>query len=127
MLLMKSRPGGATAPGAGSALGDFAEELGALLGNTERKASEWLSQRTKVTEQLTAIRDKATSLLAQMGHAVADTRLPGRASAAGRGNGTSPRARKSGRRKGGISEETRMKMAEAARRRWAAVRKKAKD
>jgi len=34
-------------------LGDFAEDVGRLLGTTERKASEWLSQRTVVATKTT--------------------------------------------------------------------------
>jgi len=45
------------------ALGDFAEDLGRLLGTTERKASELLAQRKQVAENLTAIRDEASALL----------------------------------------------------------------
>lgn len=105
------------------ALGDFAEDLGTFLGNTERKASEWLSQRQNMTEQLTRIRDKADSLLSQLGI------TPAAPSAVRR----KPRVRRdsaaaSSRRSGKstlatarvVSPETRAKMADAARRRWAA-------
>jgi hypothetical protein len=51
---------------AGGKLGDFAEDLGSLLGTTERKATEWLGQRELVAARLAAIRDKASSLLTQL-------------------------------------------------------------
>ena len=44
-------------------LGDFAENLGRLLGTTERKASAWIAQRNQVAQNLTAIRDRASELL----------------------------------------------------------------
>lgn len=47
-------------------LGDFAEQVGRLVGTTERKASGWLAQRNQVAENLTAIRDKASELLTQL-------------------------------------------------------------
>lgn len=106
----------------GGALGDFAEDLGRLLGNTERKASEWLSQRTAVAETLIAIRDKADSLLSQLGVASSTGTQARRRSppattrpAGGRRGGGA--AKKSGTRV--VSAETRAKMSEAARRRWA--------
>ncbi len=46
------------------ALGDFAEDVGRLLGTTERKASEWLSQRSRRGQRswlLSAIRRKRCS------------------------------------------------------------------
>lgn len=95
----------------GRTLAGFAEDLGRLLGQTERKATEWLQQRQAVAQQLSAIRDKATDLLNQLGVEVSNR--------VGRG------ARKTGRRRRKLSKETRMKMAEAARRRWAALRKAA--
>lgn len=48
------------------ALGDFAEDVGRLLGTTERKASEWLSQRTIVARKLAAVRDRAQALLSKL-------------------------------------------------------------
>ena len=48
------------------ALGDFAEDVGRLRGTTERKASEWLSQRAVVATKLAAIRDQAQALLSKL-------------------------------------------------------------
>ncbi len=50
-----------------SRLGDLAEELGTFLGSSERKASEWLARQQELRQQLSAIRDKATALLSQLG------------------------------------------------------------
>ena len=52
-----------------SRLGDLAEELGTFLGSSERKASEWLARQQELRKQLSAIRDKATALLSQLGPA----------------------------------------------------------
>jgi hypothetical protein len=117
-------------------LGDFAEELGALLGKTERKAAEWLAQRKRVTEQLTAIRDKAASLLLQMGslgpqifpvfprrrRRLRASKTEGSAvsSAVKRGPGRPPGSK---RKRKPMSEEARARIAEAQRRRWATVKR----
>ena len=58
------------------ALGDFAEEVGRLLGTTERKASEWLRQRTVVASKLAAVRDQAQALLSKLN--AGDVLLPGK-------------------------------------------------
>jgi hypothetical protein len=50
-----------------SRLGDLAEDLGTFLGSSERKASEWLARQQELRTQLSAIRDKATALLSQLG------------------------------------------------------------
>ena len=45
----------------------LAEELGTFLGTSERKANEWLARQQQLRTQLSAIRDKATALLSQLG------------------------------------------------------------
>jgi hypothetical protein len=50
-----------------SRLGDLAEDIGTFLGSSERKASEWLARQQELRKQLSAIRDKATALLSQLG------------------------------------------------------------
>ena len=109
--------GGSRSATSESALADFAEDLGRLLGSAERKAATWLDQRKAVGDELAAIRDKASALLSQLGL------------------GESPRAPRQGRRRaarpatGGarkrrpMSAEARAKIAEAQRRRWAKVRR----
>jgi hypothetical protein len=61
-----------------SRLGDLAEELGTFLGSSERKASEWLARQQELRNQLSAIRDKATALLSQLG--------PGKEAEGGKGD-----------------------------------------
>ena len=53
-----------------SRLGDLAEDLGTFLGSSERRAGEWLARQQELRKQLSAIRDKATALLSQLGPAV---------------------------------------------------------
>jgi hypothetical protein len=95
----------------------FAEDLGRLLGTAERKASEWLNQRTSVAAQLAKIRDTAAAMLEQLGE--------GRAK--GRGKGTSkaasPRANKDAKKKPRVmSAKARAAISAAQKRRWAKVR-----
>ena len=99
-----------------SKIGDFAEDLGRLLGSAERRATEWLDQRQTVATQLTAIRDKATALLTQLGRGSSD--------APQRRKRASSAKRTSGRKKRVVSAETRAKMAAAQKKRWAAKRGK---
>jgi hypothetical protein len=47
-----------------SKLGDFAEDLGKLLGTAEAKAKGWLAQRHQITKTLEGIRDTANGLFA---------------------------------------------------------------
>ena len=63
------------------ALGDFAEDVGRLLGTTERKASEWLNQRTVVARKLAAVRDQAQALLSKLN--ASDLPLSGKGPRAG--------------------------------------------
>jgi hypothetical protein len=120
-------------------LADFAEDLGNLFGTTERKATQWLSQRENVAKQLSAIRDKASSLLQQLGSVAGESPLPWRRTkTAGRRRGRPPgsknkqttaaEAAKSTRRRKRkpMSAEARAKIAAAQRARWA-KQKKAKN
>jgi hypothetical protein len=50
-----------------SRMNSLAEDLGTFLGTSERKASEWLARQQQLRAQLSAIRDKATALLSQLG------------------------------------------------------------
>src|SRR4051794_17693942 len=95
-------------------MGDFAEDLGRLLGSAERKAAEWLDQRQTVANQLTAIRDKATALLSQLRRGSSEA--PERRKRAAGG----PAKHAKGRSKRVVSAETRARMAAAQKKRWAA-------
>jgi hypothetical protein len=74
------------------ALGDFAEDVGRLLGTTQRKTSEWLSQRAIVARKLAAVRDQAQALLSKLN--AGDVALPGKSPRAG---GTKKRTKRKGR------------------------------
>jgi hypothetical protein len=131
-------------------LADFAEDLGALLGSAQAKATTWLDQRKVISEHLKSVRDTADRLLRDLGLSAAQedqsaARRRGRppkdagvsepqqtrrgrstktastrqASAARTAPGATNGARK-GRE---MSAETRRKMSEAAKRRWAARRR----
>jgi hypothetical protein len=110
---------------------DFAEDLGTLLGTAQKKASTWLEQRSNLADQLTKIRDTADEMLGQLtgaGANMAGAVRRGRARVMktahgmglrrgpGRPKGSTNKTRKGVRT---MSEETRQKMAEAAKRRWA--------
>lgn len=47
---------------------DFAADLGKMLGHARTKAEGWLGQRATIVKNLTALRDEATKLLADLGH-----------------------------------------------------------
>jgi len=104
-------------------LEEISAEVGRLFGTTETHARKWLEQRKTLLEALGTVRDKASSLMSQLGGdnsfpwpgAKRKRGRPAKATAAGPLTDT-PRKRK-GRRK--ISDETRAKMKAAAKKRWA--------
>ena len=96
-----------------AAIGDFAEDLGRLLGTAQAKAQGWIGQRATITKSLQEIRDTASALLSELvGGAARGAR---QASAAARNAGK-------GRKKRRLSPEARNRIAEAQRKRWAAFR-----
>ncbi len=99
-------------------LGDFAEDLGRILGSTQAKASAWLEQRRALLDSLTKVRDTAISYIEQLGGSEpAPRRRPGRPpNAAGPKTGAVKRKRT-------MSAEARAKIAAAQRLRWARQRK----
>src|SRR3954466_8758947 len=103
------------------AIEGFAEDLSRLLGNARTKAEGWLGQRTTIGEHLTGIRDTATSLLSQLG--IAEPPRGGRRrarSAAAVGTGSSRKRRT-------MSPEARARIGEAQRRRWAKLKREARQ
>jgi hypothetical protein len=98
----------------------FAEDLGRLLGTTERKAAEWLGQREKIAEQLTNIRDTASKYLQQLTAATSATRLQGRARTSQSAAAT-PTGRKRKRRS--MTAAQRKAVGERMKKYWAARRK----
>ena len=129
MAKRKTRKAGRTV----DALGDFAEELGRVVGTTERKGRKWLGQRKNLVKRLTQVRNKATQLLAELD----DTRASavdsmGRAirrrlQSAGKAGQRSGAARKkvtaAKRRKASVSAAKPRRRASAAGRRKRATRK----
>ena len=107
---------GKTAPG--SLIEDFAHDLGNLLGEAQKKAHSWLSQRKAIADHLVGVRDTAARLLAQLGIDSAPKAPRGRKRAPGRPKG-------SGKKKRTMSPEARAKIAAAQRARWAKQKKAA--
>ena len=103
-----------------TAIEDFAEDLGRLLGTARAKAESWIGQRQNVTKQLTQIRDTASDLLTQLTTAAArgarQARRSVRQVAASRGPGRPP-----GRRRK-MSAAARAKISAAQRARWAKLK-----
>ncbi len=104
----------------------FAEDLGHLLGTAERKASEWLNQRTSVAAQLAKIRDTAAAMLEQLGEGRAKGRGKRTAKA---GPAPAARAARTAPKKARImSAKARAAISAAQKKRWAKVRQaKAKE
>jgi hypothetical protein len=50
----------------GAALAKIAEDVGRLIGTTERRAGEWLGRRQNLVERLTRVRNSATWLLSEL-------------------------------------------------------------
>ena len=106
-------------------LEEIAAEVGRLFGTTERHARKWLDERQTLLEALGTVRDRASSLMAELGidgarlMAGQKRRRTSRDVKAAPLTDT-PRKRR-GRRK--ISEATKAKMRAAAVARWARVKK----
>jgi hypothetical protein len=116
-------------------LGDFAEDLGRMLGTAQSKATAWLDQRKSILQQLTHVRDTAQTLIGQLLAATqtAVARRRGRPAGAKRGrrgrprkDASAPKAKaakaaktKAKRTRKPMSDEARAKIAEAQRQRWA--------
>ena len=109
-----------------SAVVEFAEDLGRLLGTAQQKAENWMGQRQAIAGQLAEIRDTASQYLQQLtggGAAKAATVRRGRRRGRPPGSTNKAAARK-GRRK--MSAAARKAISDAQKKRWAA-RKKAKS
>jgi hypothetical protein len=126
-VTMQSRKG--TGSSVEDAALDFAEDLGRLLGTTQKKAEQWLGQRQALTERLTQIRDAASGYLEQLtGSGKLASRRPiGRAGAGGRARGIDVgglAAEPAGTRKRkGMSPAQRKAVGERMKKYWAARRK----
>lgn len=105
-----------------TAITNFAEELGHLLGAAQAKATMWLEQRKLIAEQLRGVRDTASRLMRQLGIEVEPPAVRSRKPAVAAASDTAPRRRRPRRRRR-LSAETRRKMSEAAKARWAERKK----
>jgi hypothetical protein len=130
-------PSGRPADSAPDVLGDFAADLGRLLGGVQGKAASWLQQRKDIAEQLTQIRDTANNYLQQLSGRGVTTpsmlakevarrgRPPGSKSAkkAVAAVSPAPEGAAAPGKKRFMSAEARARIAEAQRKRWAKVRR----
>jgi hypothetical protein len=104
-------------------LEDVAAEVGRLFGTTEKHARQWLNRRQVLVEALGTIRDKATSLMTELGGETLGTgKRQGRRAKEGVPV-VQPGMRQS-RKKRVLSAQTRAKMRAAAKARWAEIKKK---
>ena len=90
----------------------FAEDLGRLLGTAQVKADHWLGQRQDIVKHLTAVRDTASKLLADLGHQA--ERAGARVEQAV-AEGTRKRRK--------LSAAARKAISDAQKKRWAALKK----
>lgn len=116
-------------------LGDFAADLGKLLGSVQNRATTWIQQRKDITDQLTQIRDTANQYLQQLGAEGAHLVQRFERARRGRppavvatppppaGSSEAP-APGSATRKRTMSAEARARIGAAQRRRWAKLRRK---
>jgi hypothetical protein len=103
-----------------SALSDFAEDLGRLLGTAQSKARNWLDQRKAISQQLTRVRQTADSLLRQLAGGTADMDVAvggARGTRRGRPPGSKNVKKRRGRRT--FTAAQRREQAERMRAYWA--------
>ena len=106
---------------------DFAEDLGNLLGTAQAKASNWLTQRGNVIDELTQLRDTANQLLQDLTAGVTTGR---QAVARGRRGASRVEAvatavdtASPGRRRRSMTAAQRKAVSQRMRKYWAARRK----
>ncbi len=111
--------------GAEVAIGDFAQEMGRILGTAENKARSWLDQRKSIATQLTQVRDKADSLLRELSGGAASLASAATGKRRGRppGSGKKKTAKKRGRT---FTAAQRKEQAERMRAYWANKKKTGK-
>jgi hypothetical protein len=95
-----------------SHLDSAAREIGATLGRLATRIDTWRQQRDEIATEVRQAVEVGRRMLIELGSDVSGLSLP---------------KRKGGRKKGfKMSEEAKAKIAEAARKRWAARRKAAR-
>src|SRR5678809_428373 len=75
-----------------SAVVEFAEDLGKLLGTAQAKAEGWMNQRKAIANQLAQIRDTANRYLLQLTGTSTDGAGPARGARRGRPPGSTTKA-----------------------------------
>ncbi len=106
------------------AIADFAQDLGHLLGQAQKKDESWLTQRKAIIDHLTDVRDTARRLLEQLGVTempVTDRRVE-RESLEGAKRAGAPRMKRRT-----LSAEAREKIAAAQRARWAKQKRQSRE
>ncbi len=82
----------------GGALGDIAESLGTFLGHAEAKWRSWHGEREAMVKAVTAVRDRATALLHEMGESGVPKAAKAARAVASAAGGAVKAAKKIGRR-----------------------------
>jgi hypothetical protein len=124
---MAKGTGSGSGVGTGKAIEGFAEDLGRILGQARNKAESWLDQRKAIVKQLTQLRDEASKLLTDLGHAAPSAVRPGRP--AGSKNVAKPAPappKGSGKKKRTMSAKARAAISAAQKARWAKLKAGAK-
>jgi len=106
-----------------AAIGNFAEDLGKMLGHARSKAEGWLGQRQAIVKNLTQLRDEATKLLNQLGHDAGGVVARARR---GRPAGTKNTPNTGMRKKRKMSAAARKAISDAQKARWAKQKAAAK-
>ena len=123
MARKRSVDGGSVAGPTEQKILDFAEDLGRVLGTAERKAQDRLNRRQDVVKQLTALRERADSLLSRLGGGLpAAIKRRGRPPALPPGPALAAEAAEAGRKRSKLSARARKAIADAQRKRWAAYK-----
>lgn len=120
-----------------SASQNAAQDLSQFLGTVKEKVDSYNAERKQLAQSLQEIVRQAQQLLSELGEPVGAGlaavppagRRRGRPPRSGRKRGRAAKAAGVGKRRGKrkMSAETRKKMAEAAKKRWAAKRKSEAD
>lgn len=102
---------------------EIAAEVGRLFGTTEAHARRWLDQRKELVKALSAVRERASGLISELG---GDNFWPSgnRKRAAKEGIPLIQPGMRDSRKKRVISAATRAKMRAAAKKRWTEIRAK---
>lgn len=120
------------------AVGQFAEDIGNLIGEAQNKAESWLGQRTTILKNLNSLRDTVNGLISRLaggddaGKAVNARRGPRKAAGSDAGSGRKRKTEDGGAVEGNavkkrrkISAAGRKAISDAQKARWARMKKEA--